>query len=776
MAITTDERARLAALQRLNLLDTPAEERFDRFTRIARHVFAVPVALISLVDADRQWFKSRQGMELCETPRDISFCTHAIHQGGLMVVPDATLDPRFSSNPFVTRDPFVRFYAGRVLEDEHGNRLGTLCILDTRPRSLDDIGQRILGDLADCVERELGVVQSLHHAHAILTEREAHLRAVLDNAASVILTLDENRRIDSINDMVRTIFGYATNEVLGQPIAMLLPDVREYPSDAARAVLRPGTHEARGVRRNGTTLPLEIVVSRMADEGGDRLVVIVRDITERVRAAEIERRQAYYDLLTSLPNRAFLCERFSETLSATPAPRCALIALGLDRLRDINNTLGHPIGDLLLTQIGPRIQPVLGDADLLAYLGGGAFGLLLPGADRERALDMVRKLREALAPSFTLEFAIIDAEASVGIALAPDHGDEPYRLMQYAEVALQAARQTDDKCVVYAPERDPYTPRRLALMNALNRALERDQISLVYQPKVDLKTGRTVGVEALARWQHPDLGAVGPDEFIPVAEQSGFIKPLTRWVLRTALRQCAAWHEAGLPISVAVNISVRNLQDQGLVEQVARELKDAHVPAKWLELEITESGLMADPARAMRVLTRLRRMGIHLSIDDFGTGYSSLSYLKKLPVSSVKIDKSFVMDMVADDDDAAIVRSTVDMAHHLGLRVIAEGMETRETWGRLEAFGCDEGQGYYLSRPVSGDILGEWLRSSPWGYGSATPAAPRLASLGNGRLRRPANARPKQPAAGASRARSRPKPTGSSGVTRSARLPKATRS
>ncbi|MHB8415724.1 MAG: putative bifunctional diguanylate cyclase/phosphodiesterase [Acidiferrobacteraceae bacterium] len=772
-AMPRHERERLAALHRLNVLDTAPEERFDRFTRIAKQLFDTPISFISLIDTNRQWFKSRQGISLCETPRDLSFCTHAIMQGGLMIVPDARLDPRFSDNPFVTGEPFIRFYAGRTLEDEARNRLGTLCVVDTRPRQLDTAGQQALNDLAACVERELGVVQSLHQSHALLKDQEAHLRAILDNVAGVILTLDAQGTVESINRRVEQVFGYGPKEVIGRPVGMLLPEMQGRTPGLANDVLEIGTQETRGRRRDGEFVPLEVAVSRMGSEGAHRFIVIARNITERRRIAEIVWRQAYYDVLTGLPNRTLLAEKIKERLTRSPTPRFVLIMLGLDRLRDINNTLGHPIGDLLLKQVGPRLHPSLGSDDILAYAGSGVFALLLTEADEERALDVVRWAQEVLAPPFTLDQVTVDVDVSAGIALCPDHGNEADRLMQHADVALQAARQSSQKCLVYASERDPYSPRRMALMNALSEALGRNQIFLVYQPKVDLKTGRTLGVEALARWQHDDFGLVGPDEFIPIAEHSGFIKPLTLWVLRTALHQCAAWHQEGLDISVAVNISARNLQDQSLPDQVVRGLVDAGLAARWLELEITESMLMVDPAHAMVLLARLDKMGVRLSIDDFGTGYSSLSYLKKLPVRSVKIDKSFVMDMVGDSDDTTIVHSTIDMAHHLGLTVIAEGVENQETWDQLVASGCDEAQGYYMSRPLRADALTEWLRTSPWGLG--VRKGPRVttaaSATGNGSAREPLGRTPRRLAT----RRALPKPRGSSQSLRPVRRPRAGR-
>ena len=305
--------------------------------------------------------------------------------------------------------------------------------------------------------------------------------------------------------------------------------------------------------------------------------------------------------------------------------------------------------------------------------------------------------------------------AGIGIAVYPDHGDDADLLMQRADVAMYVAKEAGNEYFVYASDRDHYHPDRLALMGALRRAIDDNQLFLLYQPQVCVKTGRVVGVEALVRWRHPERGVIPPDQFILLAEHAGLIKPLTLWVLTTALRQCRGWHDLGIAISVAVNLSARSLQDAGLPDQIASILHHAGAAPGSLELEITESVIMADPARALEILTRLDAMGVRLSIDDFGTGYSSLSYLKKLPVESIKIDKSFVISMVADQDDAVIVRSTIELAHTLGLKVVAEGVEQRETWDRLAALGCDFAQGYYLSRPQPADDLTPRLTESPWG-------------------------------------------------------------
>ncbi|HEY5595272.1 MAG TPA: EAL domain-containing protein, partial [Nitrospiria bacterium] len=393
----------------------------------------------------------------------------------------------------------------------------------------------------------------------------------------------------------------------------------------------------------------------------------------------------------------------------------ALLLMDLDRFKDVNDALGHHHGDLLLKQVGPRVLSALRESDTIARLGGDEFAVLLPVTDVNGATVAARKILEALDRPFVVEGFFLEVGASIGIALFPEHGEDVDLLMRRADVAMYQAKQSGSGSAVYISEHDRHSPRRLALMGELRHAVERQELVLYYQPKIDLKAGRTIGVEALVRWQHPQHGLILPDQFISLAEHTGVIKPLTLWVLSEAARQILAWHQAGLEIAVAVNLSVRNLQDLQLPDQIAELLRNSGVMPGWLELEITESAIMADPGRAMEILTRLKTMGIRFSIDDFGAGYSSLSYLRRLPVAAVKVDKSFVIGMDASEDDAVIVRSTVDLAHNLGLKVIAEGVESQKVLDRLVAMGCDAAQGNYISRPVPAADLTRWLAESAWG-------------------------------------------------------------
>jgi diguanylate cyclase (GGDEF)-like protein len=427
--------------------------------------------------------------------------------------------------------------------------------------------------------------------------------------------------------------------------------------------------------------------------------------------ATVLEHQGTHDLLTGLPNRLFLRDHLRSAVLAERDEKTsvALLLVALDGFKEINDTIGHQNGDLLLQQVGQRLRGIFGEAAVLARFGGDEFAVLRPQADTQQATQCAQTILKAFEEPFVLEKLLVAVEASVGIAFYPEHGKDPDLLLRRAEVAMYLAKEEKTGYAVYTPEKDQYSPKRLTLLAELRRAIEEQQLFLLYEPKIDIRSGTATGVEALVRWRHPQLGIVPPDQFIALAERTGLIKPLTFWVLNEAMRQCKSWHQSGLSVSVAVNLSSRNLETD-LVDHISRLAESHNLAPKWLELEITEGTIMRDPEHARGILARLGEMGIKISIDDFGTGYSSLSYLSNLPVDELKIDKSFVMRMTTDENSAVIVRSTIDLAHQLGLKVIAEGVETQDILNRLEGLGCDAAQGYYISRAISGSDMTELLR------------------------------------------------------------------
>lgn len=413
--------------------------------------------------------------------------------------------------------------------------------------------------------------------------------------------------------------------------------------------------------------------------------------------------QATTDELTGLANRRHFLRCLERGLerARTNDEELALLVADLDGFKELNDTLGHLAGDLLLTQLGPRLAPALRGEDTLARLGGDEFAALLPATDMAGATAVVERIQKALDEPFALQGLTVHIEASIGVAVCPNHGDEGELLMQRADIAMYQAKEHRTGFELYIAERDVHSLDRLGLLGELRRALDGDELILHFQPWARLDTGDIVGAEALVRWQHPERGLLSPGEFIPLAEQTGIMRPLTLRVLEMSLCQARAWHDEGLDLIVAVNLAVPNLLDKRLVEDVAGLLARWEIPANRLELEVTENVIMADPARCLEVLQRLEAVGVGLSLDDFGTGSSALAYLKRLPVDKLKIDKSFVLNMDRDEADAVIVQSTVELGRRLGLCVIAEGVESEEVWTQLRSLGCTLVQGFLLARPVS---------------------------------------------------------------------------
>ena len=452
------------------------------------------------------------------------------------------------------------------------------------------------------------------------------------------------------------------------------------------------------------------------------LVIIIRmagATGEKKEQAEAQlAHQALHDMLTGLPNRAMFYDRTEAVLAraAADGSSTAVMLFDLDRFKEINDTMGHNYGDRVLTEVGPRVTSVLRSGDTLARLGGDEFCVLLPRvAGESDAVAVANRIIAVLEFPFEVEGTILGIEASCGISMAPADGRSADLLLQRADVAMYVAKESQAHVVVYRDELDINTPDRLALSGDLRAAVGRGEFVLHFQPKASMRTGRVEGAEALIRWNHPTLGLLYPDAFIPEAERTGLIETITHWVLDEALHRCRCWMDDADPVgslefSVAVNLSTRSLLDASLPEVVDAALARWQVPAHLLDLEITETILMTDPARARRVLNELAEMGVTLSIDDFGTGYSSLAYLRDLPVQQLKIDRTFVQDMGGDSDDEVIVRAVVDLARNLGVRTIAEGVEDLATWQQLGRLGCDSAQGYFLARPMRPEEFWIWVQ------------------------------------------------------------------
>ena len=440
--------------------------------------------------------------------------------------------------------------------------------------------------------------------------------------------------------------------------------------------------------------------------------VMMRASRRLRQRAEEQEHLALHDILTGLANRALFRDRVKQALRVAEREQqtVAVLLMDLDRFKEINDTLGHHHGDIVLQETARRLQATLRETDTIARLGGDEFAMVLPHVPDPAAVVLVAdKIRAALRVPFIVQGLTLDVRASIGVAFFPGHGKDVDTLIQRADVAMYLAKTAQSGCEIYAVEKDQYSPSRLALVGELRQAIEHDEFVVHYQPKVDLKSGEVKGVEALLRWDHPLRKMIPPDEFIPLAEHTGLIEPLTTYVINQSLKQISQWREGGLELKVAVNLSTRSLLNAEFPEEVSKALKKWRIPPSSLQLEITEHTILADPARAAGVLSTLSTMGVELSIDDFGTGYSSFVQLRRLPLTELKIDKSFVMNMNVDENDAVIVRSLIELGRNLGLQVVAEGVESEEIWNDLTSLGCDFAQGFYTSRPMPADQLVRWL-------------------------------------------------------------------
>jgi len=580
--------------------------------------------------------------------------------------------------------------------------------------------------------------------------REAHLRSVMDNVVDGIIITNTEGMIESLNPAAISLFDYSKGELIEEHINVLLdvnallelePRHHTYNENNISAAQNK-LQETEGYRKSGATFPLEVAISKMIVNEQTHYIYVTHDITARKDAEselkqlhnELERRviirtselaaaneelehQALHDSLTDLPNRVLLLDRLNQAILTNQRndTKLALFMIDLDRFKEINDTLGHHYGDIILQQVANRMREVLHQSSTVARLGGDEFAILLPAVEgTKEPANIATAIIHAIDQPFLLEEQAFHVGASIGVALFPEHGADTSTLMRHADIAMYVAKKNNGDYTFYDSSLDQHSRDRLALTTELRHAIEHSQLRLHYQPKIDFKTGNVAEVEALVRWEHPRFGLMTPDHFIPLSEHTGLIRPLTLWVIREALNTCHQWHAMGHKLKVAVNLSTHNLHDAQLTKHIQQACQECGIDTSYLVLEITESAVMSDPIGAMKILGELSDMGISLSIDDFGTGYSSLAYLKQLPMDEIKIDKSFVMDMINDKDDYIIVRATIDLAHNMGRKVIAEGVESPEIWEILDRMGCDMAQGNYISIPRTADDFAQWLQDSQW--------------------------------------------------------------
>jgi len=508
------------------------------------------------------------------------------------------------------------------------------------------------------------------------------------------------------------IFSIAVIVMLGTTLLALLMLQR-----TALSPLSTLTNHLRRVQKDKSRLGKKVVVS-----GNAEIVELATDFNnmsgELSTLYRTLENMAFTDALTGMPNRVLFYDRLEQiTLTASRyKAQFSLMMMDLNRFKNINDTLGHHIGDQLLKTVGERLQTILRESDTVARLGGDEFAALLPAIDHDEGATIVaEKIVNALNKPIAVEGHNLSIGISIGLVRCPRDGDKTTLLMQHADVAMYHAKRKGLGYVFYNKSMDSENLFELTMESELRQAVEGEVFELYYQPKIDIQQGRIAGAEALIRWAHDEHGFISPEKFIPLAEQTGLIQTLTEWVLKQALTQCAAWHANNINIGVSVNLSAYSLNDIDLIDTVHHTLAEAKIAPQWLTLELTETAIMADANHALDTLSRLNAMGVRLSVDDFGTGYSSLAYLKRFPVNEIKIDKSFVVDMLNDVSDAVIVRSTIDLAHNMGMKVVAEGIESQDAWDKLAELGCNLGQGYHMCRPCPATDFEKWVYESRWG-------------------------------------------------------------
>ncbi len=569
-------------------------------------------------------------------------------------------------------------------------------------------------------------------------------KAIFDGAKYSIISTDTKGTIQTFNKAAEEMLGYTAEEMIGIQSPSLIHKKSEVISRAKElaeqlnspnisgfdvfiALCKEAKSEEREwtyIHKSGREIPVLLSVTALHSDN-DKItgyLGISYDITQRKKAEKdlqtsqkkLEH-QAYHDSLTGLPNRAQLHTTTKQALlqASENNQSLALMLLDLDRFKEVNDTLGHHIGDRLLQKLAIKLNDTALKYHAKPYrLGGDEFAILLPNlTSTDHAHMLAELINDSIKQPFEIDDVTLELGASIGIAIYPEHGSNSHDLLRYADIAMYNAKSQSSGVSIYDQHQDSHSPRRLQLMAELGVAIRDEQLILYYQPKIELISQKCIGFEALIRWRHPTLGMIPPAEFINLAEMSNTIHTLSLWVLEHAIQQLKKWHQLGIYLPIAVNLSARNLINQSLPEIIKSLLNEYEIDAKWLEIEITESAFISDPERAESVTREISRLGVALSIDDFGTGYSSLSYLKRLPIQTLKVDRSFVGGMLSNKQDAAIVRSTIGLAHSFGLTVVAEGVEDQETLDAITQLNCEHAQGYFICRPAPEDQILAWYYS-----------------------------------------------------------------
>lgn len=709
--------ARIRALDALELMGSAPEREFDRVVQMAARIFDVPIALVSLVHRDHQFFKARVGLEVCETSRELSFCNHAIMGQTVFVVADARQDERFSANQLVTGAPHIRFYAGFPLLTVDGHALGCLCVIDQQPRhdfSVRD--EQILKDLAALLCDYIDQRCFEHEGHEV----RSRFRHIAATSPDGIICANSRNLITSWNEAAETLFGYSAQEAVGQRLDLIIPAPMRGPHAAGVARVAGGgaprligsSVNVHALRRDGSQFPIELSLSQWREEGERCFGAIIRDITARTELEKQLKHAAEHDYLTGLANRARLKRCIQEALAVQqPA---TLLLIDLDGFKDVNDTLGHSAGDFVLQVVAARLRRAVPVEQMVSRLGGDEFVVFVTGStDHEQARALGLELIGVIEEQIEFDDQPIFIGASVGVAIHCGTGESDEQLLGNADLALYQAKSDGRHLVnIFNPELRQTASRKGAISSSMRQAWERQEFEMYYQPQVNLADGSLCGAEALIRWNHPTQGVTAPAAFLPVLEAGLLAIPVGEWIMRTACRQAAQWRSMGLShFRIGVNLFAAQFRTRDFADMVEAILAEFNLPPSALELEITENTILRNEQRIMQPLHYLRALGVGVAFDDFGTGFASLSMLKDYPVSRLKIDRSFVSGVDRSLRDEAIIEAVSRLAAGFQLEVIAEGIETPEQARLMRHYACDEGQGYLYGRPMSAaDFSRRYLR------------------------------------------------------------------
>ncbi|RLQ87098.1 putative bifunctional diguanylate cyclase/phosphodiesterase [Notoacmeibacter ruber] len=702
--IPANEEKRLKVLAEYHLMDTPPEEDFDRLARLASQLFDVPIVLVSLLEGDRQFFKTHVGLDVCETSREVSFCAHAIMRDDILFVPDALKDDRFASNPLVLGPPFIRFYAGKPLSAPSGEKLGTVCLIDTKPRNRFTAEDRKnLTDLAALVMDRMEI-RRLDYVRSVSQARFENIAATSPDA---IICSNSKGSITFWNQSAERLFGYPPDEALDRGVEIIVPaswraiyeSERSHLQKGERMELADQTLELSGLRKDGSEFPAEFSLSTWEEGNTTSVGAIVRDISERRQNEERLSRLASLDALTDLPNRAAWRARLDETMAAEKP--CTVLLLDLDRFKEVNDTLGHSAGDSVLKDVAKRLTSICHQANMVARLGGDEFVVLLNGNDSRQANVIAGKLVSALSEPYEFAGHRCNVGVTVGVAHGPQHGHRAEDLLSAADLALYRAKAGGKgRHQLFEPQFRETAVARREFEQELRRAFEGGEFELFYQPQVSISDRRLTGAEALIRWNHPERGLLTPASFIEVLSREPSAASVGDWILRTACRQAAAWRKAIPDFVIGINLFEAQFRSGQLLTEVREAMKDNNLPAEAIELEIVENILLQNDAPTLELLQSLRNLGVGLAFDDYGTGFASLSLLKRYPVTRLKIDRSFIRDVTTVPEDAAVVKAVLYLGRSFGLNTIAEGVETEAQLEFLKEYNCQDAQGYLFSKPI----------------------------------------------------------------------------